>query len=108
MVRRNKRTKQATLLYGDWFVLCGNRVRGPNFPLSADLCPHHRLDYASNRQTQKCPRAGFWGTGVPASEGDRRFLSSRYMPKNVHYLSIGHLLNLQQSPYLADTQPPNL
>ena len=34
-----------TLLYDDWFIQDGTRLHGPNFPLSAELCPQRRLDY---------------------------------------------------------------
>ena len=62
-----RRSKPSPLLYDDWFTQDGKRVRDPNFPLSADLCPQHRLDYVDHKQSHKCPRDGCRGTGVPAS-----------------------------------------
>ena len=56
-------------LYDGWRILGGKRAWGPNFPLSADLCAQHRLDYAAHKQCRKFPRMGCWGTGVPASAG---------------------------------------
>ena len=47
----------------------GKRVRDPNSPLSADLSHQHRFGCAARKQSQKCSRAGRWGTGAPTSDG---------------------------------------
>ena len=57
-------------MYDDWFVRQGDRVRGANFPLTAALCTHHRLDYADHKTKYKCTQLGCWGKGVPTPTGD--------------------------------------
>ena len=60
-----KRVKPATLMYDDWFIQSGERVRGANFPLAAELCTQHRLDYAERKTKTKCATFGCWSKGVP-------------------------------------------
>lgn len=47
--RTGKRVKPSKLMYDDWFIQYGERVRSAKFPLAAELCAQHRLDYAEQK-----------------------------------------------------------
>ena len=61
-----KRAKPATLMYYDWFIQYGERVWSANFPVAAELCTQHRLDYADYKTKTKCTPLGRWSKGAPA------------------------------------------
>ena len=64
-----KNVKPSTLTYDDWFIQHGDRVRSANFPLVAELCAAHRLDYAGYKTKYKCTQLGCWRRGVPSPMG---------------------------------------
>ena len=65
-----KNVKPSTLMYDDWFIQHGDRVRSANFPLVAELCAAHRLDYAGYKTKYKCTQLGCWRRGVPSPMGE--------------------------------------
>ena len=68
--RSGKNAKPSTLMRDDWFIQHGDRVRSANFPLVAELCAAHRLDYAGYKTKYKCTHLGCWGRGVPSPTGE--------------------------------------
>ena len=59
-----KKIKPSTLMYDEWFIQHGDRVRNANFPLTAELCAQHRLGYADYKTKNKCTQIGCWNKGV--------------------------------------------
>ena len=62
--------KPSTLMYDDWFIQHGERVRSANFPLVAELRTQHRLDYAGHKRKYKCTHLGCWRKVAPTPTGE--------------------------------------
>ena len=71
--RTDKRSKPETLLYDDWVIQNGERVKNANFPSPLELCDKRMLDYSNRKLGTKCSKLGRRSMGAPAPHGQLEF-----------------------------------